>query len=90
MISEITLNKGCDVPMHHHENEQMSCVLTGWLRFTIQSTDGSTRQHDVRAGEVMHLPSQVPHAALAIEETVVLDIFSPPSATTGIDHPKTH
>lgn len=90
MISEITLKKGCDVPMHQHENEQISCVLRGWLRFQTQLTDGKTQQHDVRGGEVLVLPSHVPHSALAMEDTVVLDLFSPPSATTGIDQPKTH
>jgi len=90
MISEITLKEGCDVPMHHHENEQISCVFSGWLRFQTQQPDGKTQQHDVRAGEVFVLPSNVPHSALAMEDTVVLDLFSPPSTTTGIDQPKTH
>lgn len=85
MISEITLQKGCEVPLHHHENEQFSCVLSGWLRFTTQSEDGSSHQLDVRGGEVLHLPSHLPHGVVAMENTVVLDVFSPPSATTGID-----
>ena len=84
MISEIRLQKGCEVPLHNHENEQFSCVLSGWLRFTT-TFEGKSFQHDVRAGEVIHLPSQVPHSAFAMEDTLVLDLFSPPSATTGID-----
>jgi len=87
MISEITLQKGCEVPLHHHENEQFSVVLSGWLRFTTVS-EGKNIQHDVRGGEVLHLPSNVPHSVVAMEETLVLDLFSPPSATTGIDRPK--
>lgn len=90
MISEITLHKGCEVPLHSHENEQFSCVLTGWLRFVTQSADGKTTHIDVRGGEVLHLPSHVPHGVVAMEETVVLDLFSPPSATTGIDQPASH
>lgn len=86
MISEITLDKGCEVPVHHHENEQFSLVLSGWLRFTTVSA-GKNTQHDVRGGEVLHLPSNVPHSVVAMEETLVLDLFSPPSATTGIDRP---
>ncbi len=88
MISEITLYKGCEVPLHSHENEQFSCVLSGWVRFTTQLPDGTMKHHDVRGGEVLHLPSHVPHGVVAMEETVVLDLFSPPSATTGIDRPK--
>ncbi len=90
MISEISLEKGCFVPMHHHENEQFSCVLRGWLRFSIQHSDNTIAQYDVRTGEVMELPSNVPHAAEAMEDTLVLDLFSPPSATTGIDVRRGH
>ena len=43
----------------------------------------------VGPGEVLHLPSNCPHSAEALEETVVLDIFSPPSERTGID-PRAH
>lgn len=90
MISEIHLEKGCHVPMHHHANEQFSCVLSGWLRFSIQKSDRSIDQIDVRPGEVMQLPSHIPHAAEALEDTLVLDLFSPPSATTGIDERRGH
>jgi len=86
MISHVTLHKGCDVPMHAHENEQFSCVISGRLRFGVQDGPGGARRDVVvSAGEALHLPSNVPHAAFAEEETVVLDIFSPPSETTGID-----
>mgnify|MGYP002261256517 FL=1 len=86
MVSHVTLKKGCFVPTHAHANEQMTCVLTGRLRFTLGDESSSNRETVmVGSGEVIHLPSSVPHAAEAIEETAVLDIFSPPSATTGID-----
>lgn len=76
--------------MHHHENEQFSCVLKGWLRFSIQNANSSISIFDVRSGEVMQLPSNVPHAAEALEDSLVLDLFSPTSATTGIDESKGH
>jgi quercetin dioxygenase-like cupin family protein len=86
MISEVLLERGCLVPMHAHENEQFACIMRGRLRFTIGAWEGQPqREVVVAAGEVMHLPSNVPHAAEALEETLVLDLFSPPSATTGID-----
>lgn len=85
MISEIPLQLGCTVPVHHHENEQICCVLRGQLRFTVLDADGTERIVDVRSGEVLLLPSQVPHGVVAIDETLILDLFSPPSATTGID-----
>ena len=86
MISHITLRRGAHVPTHAHENEQFSSVLSGRLRFGI-GAEGSAERRDVVVGpgEVIHLPSGVPHSADAVEDTVVLDVFSPPSATTGID-----
>jgi quercetin dioxygenase-like cupin family protein len=90
MISHITLHKGCFVPLHHHANEQFSYVLTGRLRFTFNEPGQSetTPPITVAAGETIHLPPNCPHAAEALEHTTVLDIFSPPSQTTGIDRPK--
>jgi quercetin dioxygenase-like cupin family protein len=86
MLSRIELKRACSVPMHAHENEQISCVLSGTLRFHLQDgVGGATRTLDVRPGEVLVLPSLVPHGADAIEDCVVLDLFSPPSQTTGID-----
>jgi len=86
MISHITLRRGFKVATHAHENEQFSVVLSGRLKFGLGAEGGSDRREAiVGAGEVIHLPGNLPHSAEAIEDTVVLDIFSPPSATTGID-----
>lgn len=86
MISRIELKHGCSVPIHAHENEQISCVLSGTLRFHLQDgIAGETRTIDVFPGEVLVLPAMVPHGADAIEDCVVLDLFSPPSQLTGID-----
>lgn len=83
MISHVTLHRGCTVPVHARVNEQFSCVLSGKVRFTL--ADG---ERVLGPGEVLHLPSHAPHGAAAIETAVVLDIFAPPSATTGIDERK--
>ena len=85
MISQVRLAKGCDVPMHAHENEQFAMVMTGRLRFAIGGEGKAAREVVVSAGEVLHLPSSVPHSAYAEEDTLVLDVFSPPSEKTGID-----
>lgn len=86
MLSQVSLKRGCFVPTHHHENEQFACVVSGKLRFGL-GADGSNDRREVvvSAGEVMHLPSGVPHSAEAMEDTLVLDVFSPPSEKTGID-----
>ena len=82
MVSRVTLHPGCKVPMHSHANEQISCILSGRLKFQLGD---DARTVVVGSGEVLLLPAHVPHAAEALEETVVLDLFSPPSQTTGID-----
>ena len=75
MLARILLKKGAVVPLHSHMNEQVTWVMEGALRFDI---DG--REVDVRAGEVLTIPAHVPHAAVALEDTVDIDIFSPPRA----------
>lgn len=84
MISHIRLQRGFVLGMHQHDNEQFVCVLRGRIRFTLGGAEGG-RKVDVGPGEVLHLPGSTPHAAEALEDTEVLDIFSPPSAETGID-----
>jgi len=88
MISQVFLQKGCFVPTHKHENEQFAHIVSGRLRFGIGEDDSEHhREMIVEAGEILHLPSFVPHSAEALEDTLVLDIFSPPSEKTGIDNP---
>ncbi len=80
MISHVTLHAGCDVPVHAHANEQFSCVLSGRVRFRLADRDVV-----LGAGDVLHLPGHAPHGAQALETAVVLDVFAPPSTSTGID-----
>lgn len=76
MLAHVYLKKGAIVPQHSHDNEQLTYILEGKLRFWI-GEDGS-EVIDVGPGEVLHLPSNVPHKAEALEETVDVDIFTPP------------
>lgn len=76
MLAHIYLDKGAIVPLHSHHNEQLTYILEGALRFWI-GADGA-EQLDVRAGEVIHIPSNVPHRAEALEDTLDVDVFSPP------------
>ena len=75
MIAQVYLNKGCVVPMHTHESEQLSYVLEGALRMSFETGEPAVVVH---AGEVLHVPSNVAHEAEALEETLDVDIFSPP------------
>jgi len=76
MIAHVHLKKGDDVPLHHHENEQLTYILSGALHFWF-GADGKD-EFTVRAGEVVVIPSNVPHRALALEDTLDVDIFNPP------------
>jgi quercetin dioxygenase-like cupin family protein len=76
MLAHVYLKKGCVVPRHLHENEQITYILEGALRFWIGEDE--KEELTVRAGEVLHIPSNVPHKAEALEDTVDVDIFSPP------------
>jgi quercetin dioxygenase-like cupin family protein len=76
MLSHVYLKKGAIVPQHNHHNEQITYILEGGLRFWIGEDESEII--DVRAGEVLHIPSLVKHKAEALEDTVDVDIFSPP------------
>jgi len=84
MISRVTLDAGFEVPSHRHENEQLAVVLSGRIRFGV-GEEGSVEEIELVGGETLLLPSNTPHSARAIETTVILDVFSPPSETTGVD-----
>ena len=73
MLSELVLKKGCVVPAHHHENEQVSYVIRGTLQFEVNG-----KEIILRDGDVLHIPSNVVHSATALEDTLDIDIFSPP------------
>lgn len=76
MLAQVYLDKGCIVPKHSHENEQLTYILEGSLRFWI-GEDGE-EELVVRAGQVLHIPSNVRHMAEALEDTLDVDVFSPP------------
>jgi len=76
MIAHVYLKKGAVVPKHAHHNEQITYILEGVLRFRLGEDES---QHvDVAAGEVLHIPAHLPHTAVALEDTLDVDIFAPP------------
>jgi quercetin dioxygenase-like cupin family protein len=73
MLARVFLKRGAHVPKHQHHNEQVTYILEGALKFAI---DG--KEVVVRAGEVLCIPSNMPHEAWALEDTLDLDVFDPP------------
>ncbi len=86
MVSRFVLEPGFHIDPHVHDNEQISVVLEGRVRYRIGEL-GSDEFHEetLGDGQTMSIPPGVPHGATALERTVVLDLFSPPSEKTGID-----
>ena len=72
MLAEVRLKKGSVVPEHHHENEQLTWIVKGELMFEIGG-----KKISVKEGEVLVIPSNTPHKATAVEDTIDMDVFSP-------------
>jgi quercetin dioxygenase-like cupin family protein len=72
MVAQVFLKKDAVVPEHHHESEQITYILEGALKFQLEG-----REIVVGKGQVLRIPSNVPHSAVALEDTLDLDIFSP-------------
>ncbi|MHB8655020.1 MAG: cupin domain-containing protein [Terriglobia bacterium] len=72
MVAQVFIAKGAVVPTHQHESEQIAYIIEGALKFELEG-----KEVVVRKGEVLLIPSNVPHSAVALEDTLDLDIFSP-------------
>jgi quercetin dioxygenase-like cupin family protein len=71
-VSQLFLKKGATVPRHSHENEQYSWIISGSLNFIFDD-----EEIFVGAGELLIIPANTPHGAVALEDTVDVDIFTP-------------
>jgi quercetin dioxygenase-like cupin family protein len=76
MIAHVYLAKGAVVPKHSHHNEQLTYILEGTLRFFLGEDESEVV--DVSAGEVLTIPPHLPHKAEALEDTLDVDVFTPP------------
>jgi quercetin dioxygenase-like cupin family protein len=90
MLAQVYLDKGAIVPWHSHENEQLTWVLEGSLKFWI-GKEGTVDLEEVvvAAGDVLFIPSNVPHKAEALADTLDVDVFSPPRQD-WLDHTDTY
>jgi len=72
MVAQLGLSQGCIVPLHQHESEQISMVMQGAVKFALEGQEVT-----VRGGEVLVIPSNLPHSAVAMEDSSVIEVFSP-------------
>ena len=82
MLVEFHLDKGAVVAEHHHPHEQVSHILSGKLEFSV-----GDQKKVMGPGEVLHIPSNLPHSVVALESAVVMDIISPPREDFLTDAP---
>lgn len=72
-IARLEMQKDAVVAEHSHVNEQVTMVERGALKFFIEGGE-----RIVRAGEVLTIPPHAPHGVEVLEDSVVVDVFSPP------------
>jgi len=72
-IARLEMKAGAAVPSHSHHNAQFTMVQTGALKFLL--ADGG--EQIVRAGQVLDIPPHVPHGVEVLEDSVVIDLFTP-------------
>jgi quercetin dioxygenase-like cupin family protein len=71
-IARLQIQKGAVVPEHHHVHEQVATVEHGELQFWF-----GDKEVILRDGQSVAIPSNVPHKVVALQDTVVVDVFSP-------------
>jgi quercetin dioxygenase-like cupin family protein len=73
MICEFTFEAGVRIPVHSHPHEQVGYVVKGRVEMTIAG-----HAEIINAGDSYYAPSNIPHGALTLEPTVIVDTFTPP------------
>jgi quercetin dioxygenase-like cupin family protein len=71
-IVQVTSQKGTVVPLHHHVHEQVTLLVSGAFHYELEG-----RSVQLRPGDVLRIPSNVPHPAEALEDSVTLEVFVP-------------
>ncbi|MEJ2170708.1 MAG: cupin domain-containing protein [Desulfobacterales bacterium] len=72
LMGKFRIAKGTAIPAHSHPHEQTGIMISGRLRFNV---DGKVT--DVEPGDSWCLPGGVEHSAEALEDSVVVEVFSP-------------
>ena len=76
MISRIAFEDGCVIPLHHHENEQITQVVSGKMRFWLGADKSQVLE--LEAGDTIIIPGNLPHEAVTIGAVIEIDTFAPP------------
>ena len=72
LMGQFKIAKGSIIPTHSHPHEQTGFMIFGKLRFNV---DGEVT--DVETGDSWCLPGNIKHSAEALEDSVIIEVFSP-------------
>jgi len=75
MIARMKFKDGFLVPLHSHDNEQITQVISGNIRFWLGTDKNDV--YDLHPGDVLIIPGNVPHEALMIGDVEEVDTWSP-------------
>ena len=90
LAAMVRLEKGCKVALHQHDSEQVAYVISGRVRWGVGGPGSAERKEfEMTGGEVLRLPSNLPHEVEALEETMILDMLAPPGPM-GVDRQGAH
>ncbi len=73
LLTEVRIARGAVVPPHRHPHEQTGYLVSGALRFTVEGVDS-----DAHPGDSWNIGADVEHGAVGLEDTVLVEVFSPP------------
>ena len=71
-MARFRFDKGNKVAVHHHVNDQITTVESGSVRMSMGDDECV-----MKAGDVVHVPPDVPHGNEALEDTIIVEVFSP-------------
>ncbi|MFZ5968564.1 MAG: cupin domain-containing protein [Bacillota bacterium] len=72
MMTEVSFEKGVSLPEHAHYHEQISYIVKGCMEFSING-----EQKILYPGDSMYIEGNIPHSVTALEESIVVDAFTP-------------
>ena len=72
LMGQFKIAKGSAIPAHSHPHEQTGFLVSGKLQFNV---DGEVM--DAEPGDAWCLPGNVEHSAEALEDSIIVEVFSP-------------
>ena len=66
------VEEGAEVPEHHHHHEQIMHVVKGEFEFILNGNKMICKN-----GDVVVIPSNIPHSGKALTKCILMDVFSP-------------